>query len=80
MTQTDSNISRHYYQLTSEQCGQIETLYDLGLTNMAIAKKSIFIVRRLAVSLSVAGFSNAILTIFYYHYFGEMAQIKDEQR
>ena len=39
MTQIDSNIPRHYHQLTSEQRGQIEALHDLNWSNAAIARK-----------------------------------------
>ncbi|WP_396442455.1 helix-turn-helix domain-containing protein [Limosilactobacillus panis] len=39
MTQIDSNIPRHYHQLTSEQRRQIEALHDLNWPNAAIARK-----------------------------------------
>ena len=39
MTQIDSDIPRHYHQLTSEQRGQIEALHDLNRSNAAIARK-----------------------------------------
>lgn len=81
MTQIDSNIPRHYHQLTSEQREQIEALHDLGLTNLAIAKKlhchRSTIGRELKRGSVLQRDSNYLL---YHHYFGETAQIKHEQR
>ena len=81
MTQTESNISRHYHQLTPEQRGQIEALHDMGLSNLAIAN-------RLHCHRSTIGREpkrgrvlqrNSAYQL-HYHYFSETAQIKHERR
>ena len=81
MTQIDSNIPRHYHQLTSEQRGQIEALHVLNWSNAAIARKlhchRSTIGRELKRGRVLQRNSDYFL---YHHYYGETAQAKHEQR
>lgn len=81
MTHSNSNISRHYHQLTAEQRGQIEALHNLHISNAEIA-------RRLHCHRSTVGRElkrGSVLQrntnyFFYTRYFSETAQTLHNKR
>lgn len=81
MTQIDSDIPRHYHQLTSEQRGQIEALHDLNRSNAAIARKLHCHRSTIGCELKRGRVLQRNSDYFlYHHYYGETAQAKHEQR
>ncbi|HJF09851.1 MAG TPA: helix-turn-helix domain-containing protein [Lactobacillus crispatus] len=81
MTQIDSDIPRHYHQLTSEQRGQIEALHDLNRSNTAIAGKLRCHRSTIGCELKRGRVLQRNSDYFlYHHYYGKTAQDKHEQR
>lgn len=82
MTNSNSSISRHYHQLTSEQRGQIQTMLDSGITSCsAIARKvgchKSTISREIRRGSVLQRDHNYLL---YEHYYADTAQICHDKR
>ena len=41
MTNSNSGISKHYHQLTSVQCGQIQAMLDSGITSRTVIAQEV---------------------------------------
>jgi len=82
MTNSNSSVSRHYHQLTSEQRGQIQAMLDSGITSCsAIARKvgchKSTISREIRRGSVLQRDHNYLL---YEHYYADIAQIYHDKR
>ena len=79
MTNSNSSISRHYHQLTSEQRGQIQALLDSGITSCSAIAREVGCHKSTISRSSVLQRDHNYL--LYEHYYADTAQIyHDKQR
>ena len=80
MTNSNSSVSRHYHQLTSEQRGQIQAMLDSGITSCSAIAREVGC-HKSTISREIRRGSVLQRDHNYYeHYYADTAQIYHDKR